>query len=267
MRDKIQTALKNEPKNYIHKLIIITIILIICGWSLTSIEYKGITENGLEITKQIVMSLFQPDLDFLFNLTTEGVPYLLLETIAIAFLGTIIGAIISIPFAFLASRNLMPKAVAVITTGLIAFIRSFPAIVYGLLFIKITGPGPFAGVLTLSFTSIGMISKLYIEAIEDLDMGIIEAMDASGLSTVRKIIFGIIPQISTNILSTAIYRFEINLKDASILGLVGAGGIGAPLIFAMNSQKWDQVGAILIGIIFLVLVVEYFSTRIRTKLR
>ncbi len=264
--NKYETTLLKQPKNYLKIIILTLFVLAVTMWSASSIEYNGITAKGLEITKDIIGSLFHPDTELLFNLTKQGVPYLLLETIAIAFLGTLIGAIISIPFAFLASRNIMPKFVSSLTMLLIAFIRSFPAIVYGLLFIKVTGPGPFAGVLTLSFTSIGMISKLYIEAIEDLDMGIIEAMDASGLSTIKKIRFGILPQISTNILSTAIYRFEINLKDASILGLVGAGGIGAPLIFAMNSQKWNQVGAILIGIIILVLIVEYFSTKMRSKL-
>ncbi len=263
---KYETTLLKQPKNYLKIIIIALFILAITIWSASSIEYNGITVKGIEITKDIIGSLFHPDTELLFNLTKQGVPYLLLETIAIAFLGTLIGAIISIPFAFLASRNIVPKFISSLTMLLIAFIRSFPAIVYGLLFIKVTGPGPFAGVLTLSFTSIGMISKLYIEAIEDLDMGIIEAMDAGGLSTIKKIRFGILPQISTNILSTAIYRFEINLKDASILGLVGAGGIGAPLIFAMNSQKWNQVGAILIGIIILVLIVEYFSTKMRSKL-
>ncbi len=266
MNETILKTLASEPKNHLKKITILLIVLSISLWSLSSIEYKGIMKNGLEITKNIILSLFSPDTSFLFNLTNQGVPYLLLETIAIAFLGTLIGAIISIPFAFLASRNITPKYVSAFGSLVIAFIRSFPAIIYGLLFIKVTGPGPFAGVLTLSFTSIGMVSKLYIEAIEDLDMGIIEAMDASGLSLFKKIRFGILPQISTNILSTAIYRFEINLKDASILGLVGAGGIGAPLIFAMNSQKWDQVGAILIGIILLVLIVEYFSTKMRAKL-
>ena len=106
----------------------------------------------------------------------------------------------------------------------------------------------------------------HIESIEDLDTKILESLDAAGCSTFEKIRYGILPQLFTNFVSTVIYRFEINIKDASILGLVGAGGIGAPLIFAMNAFNWDEVGAILCGLIILVLVVEIISTKIRTKL-
>ena len=145
-------------------------------------------------------------------------------------------------------------------------IRTVPAFVYGLMFIRVTGPGPFAGLMTMSLTSIGMISKMYIEAIEDLDTKILESLDAMGCSTWQKIRYGILPQLMPNFASTAIYRFDINLRDATVLGLVGAGGIGAPLIFAMNSYRWNEAGAILIGLVILVLIVEWISTKIRVKL-
>ena len=134
------------------------------------------------------------------------------------------------------------------------------------MFIRVTGPGAFAGVLTVSVISIGMIAKLFIEAIEDLDTKILESLDAAGCNTFEKIRYGIFPQLFTNFISTAIYRFEINIKDAAVLGLVGAGGIGAPLIFAMNAFNWGEVGAILCGLVILVLVVEILSTKIRNKL-
>ena len=134
------------------------------------------------------------------------------------------------------------------------------------MFIRVTGPGAFAGVLTIAVCSIGMITKMYVDCIADLDTKILESLDAAGCTTFQKIRYGILPQLSTDFISTTIYRFEINIKDASILGLVGAGGIGAPLIFAMNSYKWNQVGSILVGLIILVLVVEFASTKIRKKL-
>ena len=134
------------------------------------------------------------------------------------------------------------------------------------MFLRVTGPGASAGVLTVSVVSIGMISKLYIEAIEDLDKRILESLDAAGCNTFEKIRYGILPQLFTDFASTVIYRFEINIKDASTLGLVGAGGIGAPLIFAMNDFNWSKAGAILLGIIILVLIVETISTKLRTKL-
>ena len=134
------------------------------------------------------------------------------------------------------------------------------------MFIPVTGPGAFAGLLTMSLCSVGMVSKMYIEAIEDLDVRVLESLDAAACTTWQKIRYGILPQLMPNVASTAIYRFDINLRDATVLGLVGAGGIGAPLIFAMNSYRWEEAGSILAGLIVLVLIVEWISTKIRVKL-
>ena len=102
--------------------------------------------------------------------------------------------------------------------------------------------------------------------IEDLDKGILESLSASGCNLFDKIRYGIIPQLMPSFASTLIYRFDMNLRDATVLGIVGAGGIGAPLIFAMNSYRWNDVGAILLGLVVLVLLVEWFSSKLRTKL-
>src|SRR5699024_1672285 len=161
---------------------------------------------------------------------------------------------------------IVSEPVAWFTRTILVVIRTIPSLVYGLMFIRVTGPGPFAGVLTMSITSIGMISKLYVDIIEDLDRGVLEAMESIGCTTYEKIRFGIIPQLFSSFLSVTIYRFDINLRDASILGLVGAGGIGAPLIFAMNSYRWHLVGSILIGLVILILIVEVFSNKTRSKL-
>ena len=266
MKVEVKEQLEKEPKVWIIKLFVTALVLSIVMWTLNTLEYNGIQEAGVNIAKNIFTGIFSPDMEFLVNFTTKGVPYLLLQTVCIALLGTIIGAIISVPFAFMCASNIVSKGVSTIGTFIVAFIRTFPAFVYGLMFIRVTGPGAFAGVLTISVVSIGMITKMYIEAIEDLDKKILESLDAAGCTIFQKIRYGILPQLSTDFISTAIYRFEINIKDASILGLVGAGGIGAPLIFAMNSYKWTQVGSILIGLVILVLIVEYISTKIRTKL-
>ena len=104
------------------------------------------------------------------------------------------------------------------------------------------------------------------ETIEDLDKGILESLSAAGCSVFDKIRYGIIPQLMPSFTSTLIYRFDMNLRDATVLGIVGAGGIGAPLIFAMNSYRWNDVGAILLGLVILVLIVEWCSSRLRTVL-
>lgn len=263
----VQEQLKNAPKTWLTKLAVIAVIGTLLWIAKDYVIYRGLTETGLRVARNIFVSIFTPNTSILFNMTSRnGVPFLLLETAAIAFLGTLIGTILSIPIAFLSSRNIVPKWIASIGVSLIVVIRTFPAVVYGLMFIRVTGPGAFTGVLTLSIASIGMVAKLFIEVIEDLDPGIIESLDASGCNTIQKIQYGIVPQLMSNFASTAIYRFEINVKYATILGMVGAGGIGAPLIFAISAYRWNDVGALLIGLIVLVLVIEAISTRIRSKL-
>ena len=254
---------KKYSKTEIISFIIIALIVLL---SLVGVGPMEISENGATTAKSIISGIFHPAADLIFSLSPQSVLYLLVETIAIAFLGTIFGAIFSIIPAFLGSNNISPTIVTKITRILLSIIRTVPAVIYGLMFISVTGPGPFAGVMTFSITSIGMITKLYIESIEDIDDGVIEALKASGASKLQTIRLGVIPQLTGSFLSTAIYRFEINVKDASILGLVGAGGLGTPLILAMAEQRWEDVGAYLLGLILLVLIVEFYSTKIRTKL-
>ncbi len=266
MNERIEKAYASRPKNWVFELAIAVVVIALLIWSGTAVETSGMTQNGGKIAMNILSGIFQPDTKLLFTLTNQGVPYLLLETICIAFLGTLVGAVISIPLAFLSASNLTPKPVAFVGRMIIMAVRTVPAFVYGLMFIRVTGPGAFAGLLTMSLCSVGMVSKMYIESIEDLDTRILESLDAAGCTTWQKIRYGILPQLMPNFASTAIYRFDINLRDATVLGLVGAGGIGAPLIFAMNSYRWSEAGAILVGLVVLVLIVEWISTKIRVKL-
>lgn len=262
MEISVKKQLEKQPNTWISKALTVLFVVLVIVWASKGINFGGIKSNGVDIAKNVLSGIIHPDVEMLL---TE-VPALLLETICIALIGTLIGAILAVPLAFISSTNIMPKWVSAIGLFIIAALRTFPAFVYGLMFIRVTGPGAFAGVLTVSVISIGMIAKLFIESIEDLDTRILESLDAAGCNTFEKIRYGILPQLFTDFVSTVIYRFEINIKDASILGLVGAGGIGAPLIFAMNAFNWDEVGAILCGLIVLVLVVEILSTKIRTKL-
>ncbi|HLR03961.1 MAG TPA: phosphonate ABC transporter, permease protein PhnE [Virgibacillus sp.] len=261
----VEKVLKQSPHNKRYITVISIILVLLFAWSVSSISLKGLQESGLKIGLGILGGIVNPDFELLFDLA-DGVPYLLVETISIAFLGTIIGAILAIPFAFLSASNLVSKPVSLITRMMLIFIRTVPEIVYGLMFIRVTGPGPFAGVLTISFISIGMLARLYVDAIEELDTSVLESMSSIGCSTFEKIRYGILPQLFSIFLSIMIYRFDMNLREAAILGLVGAGGIGAPLIFAMNSYKWNQVGSILIGLVVLILLVELFSNKVRGKL-
>ena len=263
---KIKEQLSKAPKTWIFQIIAALIFVMLVVWSSGTVKFTGLAEGGMDVAKNIIGGIFKPDKELLFNLTKQGVPYLLLETMCIAFLGTIVGAILAIPIAFLSATNIVPKPIALIGRILIMAIRTIPAFVYALMFIRVTGQGAFTGLLTMSLCSIGMVSKMYIEAIEDIDTRILESLDACGCTTFQKIRYGILPQLMPDFASTIIYRFDMNLRDATILGIVGAGGIGAPLMFAMNAYRWNEVGAILTGLIVLVLIIEWLSGKIRIKL-
>ncbi|MCR5228988.1 MAG: phosphonate ABC transporter, permease protein PhnE [Solobacterium sp.] len=258
--------LQAEPKNLWKRVLIFIVLLFIVAWGSSTIEYNGLTAKGTGIAYGIIYGIFHPNKALLFDMSDAGVPYLVLQTIAIAVLGTIFGAILAIPVSFLASTNIVPKPVAYFFRALILMIRTIPSMIWALVWIRVTGPGAFCGVVTQSICSIGMISKMYITAIEDLDTGILESLDAAGCNTFEKIRVGILPQLSAGFISTAIYRFDINLKDATTLGIVGAGGIGSPLVQSITYGRWSNVGAFLLALIILVLIIEYASTRIRSRL-
>ncbi len=254
------------PNKWAMYLLITAIVAILIAWSSSSIEWKGLASKGREVAYGIVHGITHPDMSYILSLGSDKVPYLMMQTIAIALLGTIFGGILAIPVAFLCAENVVPKWLAFIVRALVLAVRTIPSIIWALCWIRVTGPGALCGVMTQSICSIGMISKMYTTAIEDLDTRILESLDAAGCNTFQKIRYGILPQLTANFISTIIYRFDINLKDATTLGIVGAGGIGASLIQAINSRRWGIVGAFLCGMIALMLVIEFISTRIRARL-
>ena len=263
-------AVKAMHANYPSRVGVTFVTLVVLGglsiWSLNTMDWPQINRAGLRIIANIFRSLRNPNTDWLWGTGPTGIFVQMYETVAIAFLGTLLGAILALPFAFLSSRNITGKIPSFIGIVAVTLIRTFPVFVLGLMFVRVTGPGPFAGVMTIGIASIGMMTKLYIESIEDIDKGVLEALDATGATMFQKIRFGIIPQLSANFISNSIYRFEINVRNATILGLVGAGGIGATLLWAMSGYRWKDAGAALWGIIIVVLVIEVISTKIRKKL-
>ena len=261
----VQKQMLAEPKTGKYKVLTFLIVALAVLWSSSTLEFNLAGTGGRMIARNMFAGILAPDTDILFD-WQHGVPFLLMETLAIAFVGTLVGSILALPLAFLSSKNVVGRFIAFLTNLFIMAVRTIPVFVYGLMFIRVTGPGPFAGLLTMAFASVGMVSKLFAETIEELDSGIIESLDAAGCNGFEKIRYGIVPQLSSDFLSTVIYRFDMNIRDVAVLGLVGAGGIGAPLIFSMNSHRWNEAGAILIGLIILVFIIEWISTKIRHKL-
>ena len=274
----IQEAYEARPRLWWLYTLILLIVVALLSWSGTAVEWKGFATKGIEVAKGVGNGLLHPDTNLLFNLTDQGVPYQLFQTVAIAVLGTLIGGILAVPFAFLASDKILPKTLfhvkgvnvpnplPFLVNVVILLIRTIPSLVWALVWIRVTGPNAFCGVVTQAVCSIGMITKMYITAIEDLDTKILESLDAAGCDAFQKIRYGILPQIIPNFISTVIYRFDINVKGATTLGIVGAGGIGAALVQCINSSRWSMVGAYLCGMIILMMFIEFASTKIRNKL-
>ena len=196
-----------RPRKWLAYTAIVLILAFLIGWSGSDVHFSGLTSTGSSVAKGVVSGIFHPDTALMFGLSETDVPYLLLQTIAIAILGTLFGAILAIPFAFLASENIMPKPIAYAFRVVILLIRTIPSLVWALMWIRVTGPGAACGVITQSVCSIGMISKMYITAIEDLDTKILESLDAMGCTPFQKIRYGVIPQLTA--VHSAMSRYEI----------------------------------------------------------
>lgn len=267
LEKKYPVRSKEHKQRMIKHWLITIVVLAIIVWGFAGMPALELKSKSIEILKSIFNGLFHPDWDYVYIPAGEDLLRGLLETFAIAVIGTFIAAVICIPFAFLGARNLVKvRPVTGITKFILSVIRVFPEIVMALIFIKAVGPGSFSGVLALGIHSVGMLGKLFIEDIESLDFSSAEALKASGANKTKTLVFAIIPQILPSFLSLILYRFELNLRSASILGLIGAGGIGTPLIFALQTRSWDRVGIILIGLVIMVAIVDFISGAIRKRI-
>mgnify|MGYP004489172607 FL=1 len=237
-------------------------VFILLVLSLATLPWS-VQQTGWHAAAAIVSGLVHPDSAMLFSLAHDDVPYLVYETLCIAFLGTLGGVIIAAWFSFTASFRLMPRPIALASRTVLLLIRTIPVFVYGLMWIRVTGPGPFAGVMTLAVCSIGLLAKRFLIAIDDMDMRPFLAYRAMGMPLAAAVRYAVLPQLRGPYTAAVLYRLDINLRDAAVLGLVGAGGIGTSLILAMNQYKWPEAGALLWGIIILVTVVEILSEKSR----
>ena len=194
---------------------------------------------------------------------------MILLTIAIAFAGTVIGTILAIPFTLLASRNLWGKNSTVPRIGkfVLDILRSFPELIYAIIFVKVVGPGAFAGVMAIGIHQIGMLGKLFAEEMEKMNEDAVEACRSVGANSVQTMFYARIPQLMPIYSSLILNHFEIGVRSASTLGLVGAGGIGAPLIFAIQARNWDKVSIILLSVIVTVYLLDILTGYIRKKLK
>ena len=187
------------------------------------------------------------------------------DTLNIATMGTMIALCLAVPVAFLAARNTTPSRFFIRPVALLIIVstRSINALIWALLLIAIIGPGVFAGVVAIAIRSIGFCAKLLYEAIEEIDETQVEAITATGASRWQVMAYGIVPQVLPALAGIAVFRWDINIRESTVLGLVGAGGIGLQLSASLNVLAWPQVSLILVVILAAVVISEWVSAKVR----
>jgi phosphonate transport system permease protein len=216
--------------------------------------------RGLDNGAKFLGRMFPPDLSAQkLELLRVG----MLESIQIAVLATAVGVVLSLPLGLLAARNLMPGWVSWMARGAIALCRSFHPVITAILFVKAVGFGALAGILALIVASMGFISKLFAEAIEEMSLKQVEAVRATGAGFFNVLIMGVFPQVIARFIGFCAYQLDSNLRNSTMVGIVGGGGIGATLFTAYQRFDYDFVLTILLAIIALIMLAEIVSAQLR----
>jgi len=215
--------------------------------------------RGIPRAQQIFSSAFPPDFAARGKLIVTG----FIESIQITVLATVAGVILSVPFGLMAAKNITIKPIYVFGRAVIIVSRSLHPIVLGVLFVKAVGFGAFAGILTLIISTIGFVGKLVAEAIEEIKFGQIEAIRSTGSGYFTTLIYAVFPQIMPRLIGLSLYQFDINLRASTVIGLVGAGGIGSTLNSAFGRYDYGTASAILLVMIAVILVIEAISGKLR----
>lgn len=189
------------------------------------------------------------------------------ETIQISLLGTFLSAVVSVPLALMAAGNLSPAWLVWPTRLLLGALRGIPILLLALMFVAAIGLGPFPGVLAVAVHSIGMLAKFYAEAIENARSGPVEALDSAGAGWLQRIRFAVWPQVAPDLARDTLFRFELNLRESLVLGLVGAGGIGFYIQLYVRSFQYQRVATLTIVVLLMVVLVEQASVALRRRLQ
>ena len=246
-------------RNTTANVIISVCIMVFFVYSLSAVKDVSTSKLGIKVVGAIMHGITHPDWEYMFMTGKSGVMYLMLETIAIAVAGTCAGAVFAVILTLINSRKFIPAPMAFIGRLVVMAIRTVPVYVYGLIFIRVTGPGSFAGVLTMMMCSIGLLTKRFTVAVDNWNMAAWNACKCAGTGFIARLRHVAVPELKFQFKDAVMYRLDVNVRSASTLGLVGAGGIGAPLIVYMNNYRWDAVGSILIVLFVVVLLIELLS--------
>lgn len=241
--------------------ILLFIAILYSSALLTGVDFLNFFRNFSQ-AGFILQEMSKPDWAY-FSVVIEP----LFETIRMAIIGTAFGALFAFPFSLYIARNMETNStIAGFSRILLNIVRTVPELLLASIFVAIFGIGPVAGIIALAIFSFGMVTKLFFESIETIDKGPIEALKSSGASRLEVIRFAVIPQVTSHFWNYVLFAFEINVRASTVLGYIGAGGIGIFLQRAMSQVRYDRVSVIILIIFIVVLTIDYVSNKVREKL-
>ena len=254
-----------DRKAGMRQALLVACLLLVCAAALTITGFFDAARfaEGIPALAQLFSEMIPPDFSRWQHWLRP-----LLDTLAMSIAGTILAVILSLPLALLAAPNTTPfPALGYVARLLLSFLRSVPELILGIIFVAAVGFGALPGVLALALHSVGMVGKFYAEAIEHVDPRPLEAARAAGATRVQVITHAVLPQVLPQMADITIYRWEYHFRASTVLGIVGAGGIGFELIAALRLISYDQVAAILITILGCVVVVDSLGAALRKRLK
>ncbi len=258
-----RTWQRRSPAESLRAWLALLVIAVAVAWSISAldIEWAFFADAHVQAA-DLVSRMWPPRWSYL-----PSILHALLETIHIATLGTAIAVVLSLPVAFLAARNTTANRFTwLVGRAILVMSRSVNTVIWGLVFVAIFGPGPVAGICAVAARSVGFLAKLVAEAIEEVHVGQVEAITATGARRSQVWFTAILPQVMPVLVGTAVYRWDINVRESSVLGFVGAGGIGLYLYASINQFAWQQVAVILIATSVIVLASEALSAWVRRRI-
>ena len=244
-------------------MLIVAIIAALLAWSARELGLS-LEElvRGLPWIGDLIWRMLPPNWSFARRLWQP-----VLETVQIAVWGTLLGVLLALPLAWLGARNLSPNRIVYhATRQLFNVARGINEIIFALVFVAAVGLGPFAGILALSIHGAGMLGKFFAEQIEQAESGPIEALRATGANAMHTLVFGVVPQVLPGWIASTLYRLEVNLRTSTILGMVGAGGIGFELVSSLKLFQYQDTAVCVLVILALVMATDFFSTKLRSRI-
>jgi phosphonate transport system permease protein len=244
------------------RLAAIIVVVAICTYYVGLFDLERLADGGPSIAR-LLGEMIPPDFGNVLNWTKP-----LIDTLAMSVAGTALAVLLSVPIAFLAARNtaLHPLAYRA-ARSLLNGLRAIPELILGIIFVAAVGFGALPGVLALGLHSVGMVGKFFAEAIEHADKAPIEAARAAGATPLQVLMHGVLPQVLPQMADISVYRWEYNFRASTVMGMVGAGGIGFELMGSLRIMQYQEVSAILLVILLMVTLVDAFSNYLRKRFK